>query len=365
MSALTSYNPSLRPLLTSSEQSLPDYVKHELPLRCVRDMVFAHDNGVVFNEIVQVFGTQTTVFAAKPLNTSPSFQRNLIKSLAWKKCLLRDAILTNFNCVTPLFIHPRGDYFELLDGLQRLTTILAWISSKIVLTQADCVEGRFQGKFADFSDNLKELVLNQPIRFVVYSATLRDALIESVFVACQNNAKTSNGEQIHAMIGAKHYQQLLRLSDAVKWHIAQKRYLQLYLCLTCLYINKNPRVLKTPNMRLLQEFLDSDFEVEEARFIDDMNFVIRLLRDAQGFQTIGSNSTVNLLTKSNNALIIAFYKYVSTYHIKKIHLLHYTSSRILVFPDRLTGDHNAFSVYFDHIIDSVDEYIAEECDDDA
>ena len=342
-------------------ESLPDYVKHELPLRCVRDMVLAYDNGVDFNEIVQVFGTQTTVFAAKPLNTTPNFQRNLIKTPAWKKCLLRDTILTNFNCITPLFIHPRGDHFELLDGLQRLTTILDWISSKIVLTQADSVEERFQGKFSDFSDELKDRVLCQPIRFVVYSSTLTDAFIEKVFVACQDNAKTSNGEQIHAMIGAKKYPQILRIAGAISWHLTTKRYAQLHLCVEAMYITEHPFVLKTPNMRLLQEFMDEDSQINEARFIDDMKFVIRLINDAQGFHTVGSNSTINVLKKSNVALFIALYKYVSTYRSKKIHLRNYTSSRVVTFPDRLTGDHSAFSVYFDNIIDYVDEYIVEEC----
>ena len=113
--------------------------------------------------------TQESAPNRQTLVTSPKeYQREKVSSLKWKRDLFKTILTDDIAKIPEIHLrslpaNERHDYLlELLDGQQRVTTILDYIAGKFTLGQLDAVCGcNVDGmRYADLPVEVKDKILN-------------------------------------------------------------------------------------------------------------------------------------------------------------------------------------------------------------
>ena len=138
-------------------------------------------------------------------NLDPACQRKSIWSEE-KKSFLINSILRNFP-IPPVFLRQHINdndgttTYDVIDGKQRITSIIEFIEGKIVVSSEDDEDYPFDGlSFGDFNDN--EELLDYKKNFWKYSISIEyvdttdDQLIDSIFDRLNRNGEALTGQEL-------------------------------------------------------------------------------------------------------------------------------------------------------------------------
>ena len=147
--------------------------------------------------------TQESAPNRQTLVTSPKeYQREKVSSLKWKRDLFKTILTDDIAKIPEIHLrslpaNERHDYLlELLDGQQRVTTILDYIAGNFTLGQLDAVCGcNVDGmRYTDLPVEVKDKILNYKLFAVVY-VNITDEVASNMFVHVLNNTNVMNAQE--------------------------------------------------------------------------------------------------------------------------------------------------------------------------
>ena len=147
--------------------------------------------------------TQESAPNRQTLVTGPKeYQREKVSSLKWKRDLFKTILTDDIAKIPEIHLrslpaNERHDYLlELLDGQQRVTTILDYIAGKFTLGQLDAVCGcNVDGmRYTDLPVEVKDKILNYKLFAVVYVNITND-VASNMFVHVLNNTNVMNAQE--------------------------------------------------------------------------------------------------------------------------------------------------------------------------
>lgn len=161
-----------------------------------------------------------------------------------KKSLLIHSILAN-KPIPIIYANVAGDVNEVIDGKQRISTVLSFVNNKFALTNdiPDFDDIKLAGmKFSNLPQELQEKILNSSFEISKYE-NLSEEEIEDMFFRLNNGASLKSIENTRVLLGTKNMREIAGLSEhpffVEKSNVSNNRYTDQETMLQIMMLIKN------------------------------------------------------------------------------------------------------------------------------
>ena len=153
------------------------------------------------------------------LNLQPSFQREYVWRLRPElRCRLIESILLEIPIPPLYFGRQPGGMLEVIDGQQRLTTLIQFVSNEFSLQRLNRMPSLNGKAFRDLSREQQEKIKDTPIRTIVIDAGRNADLRYEIFERLNRGSMTLNEQELRNCVYRGQFNELLaELENDIRW----------------------------------------------------------------------------------------------------------------------------------------------------
>lgn len=125
----------------------------------------------------------------------PEYQRKYI----WKqknKCKFIESVLLGLPIPFMFFMQTESEQFEIIDGVQRISTITSFLKDELVLKNMEKLTKLNGFKFSDLSDSLKRKFQNKTIRVIILDSNTPPETRQDLFYRINTTGIKANDSEI-------------------------------------------------------------------------------------------------------------------------------------------------------------------------